>query len=181
MDDDATQHTDAAQLALEELAQQRRDVRTWLLVAAFALTLTEVLCASVFAAVLGITTEARTALFEVNALTLAALVLIWGFGKSAPLGSATLGVMVYGIAQIVAYEMGAMPSKLLVFESLIKLSVTGGLVRAIVMARLAASRLRAQGLEIAPPAELPAARARDRRPVGRVDVDDKRGAEATKR
>ena len=163
MEHEAIQHTEAAQLALKELAQQRHDVRTWLLVAAFALVLTDVLCSSVFGAPLDVTTEARTALFEVSALTLTAIVLVWRFGKSIPLGSATLGVMVYWAAQIVAYGVGAMPFKLFLFELVIKLAVTGGLVRAIAMAVFAAGRLRAQGLEIVSPTELPAARARDRR------------------
>jgi hypothetical protein len=162
MEHEAIQHTEAAQLALKELAQQRRDVRTWLLIAAFTLLFTELLCSSVFGVVLDVTAEARTALFEVSALTLAAIVLIWSFGKSVPLGSATLGLMVYWVAQIVAYGVGALSSKLFVFGLVIKLAVTGSVVRAIVMAVFAASRLRAQGVEIVSPTELPVARARDR-------------------
>lgn len=156
------QRTEAAQLAVLELAQQRRDVRNWLPIATAVLVVVDVFFMLAFGRLLDVTDESRAALLEIDAVIAAALMVLWRIGASRPLAASTVALLVYWGAQLAALATGAMPSKLFVFELIIKLGVTSAFIRAIARPMFAAAQLRARGIDPTTPMAMPRARIESR-------------------
>ena len=144
-------HTEAGQQALRELAKQRTAARHWALIAVGALVATDVLF-------LFVVDNVPHELLALDAAMLVGMVVLWHLGRSFPIVCALLGLFGYLAIQIFAFGVGTLPGELFKLEVIFKMCWLGQVLRAVMVAATTTGRLRAQGLTIEAPAELPTAR-----------------------